>query len=122
MIEQFSSIERDAFYVPYLSDKTPEAVFHGQAAKTVVYLTVPTAQQDLRSQRLAILISDNRNSPPTFRDHLNRIRSHLPGFNEFDRIPCCLILRWKEVGKPTLKYFQHVFGSVLFGINADFGK
>ena len=30
MTEQFSSMERDAFHVPYLLDKTPEAVFHGQ--------------------------------------------------------------------------------------------
>ena len=35
--------------------KHPEAVFHGQAVKTVAYLRVSTAQQDLRSQRLAIL-------------------------------------------------------------------
>ena len=35
MTEQFSSMERDAFHVPYLSDKIPEAVFHGQAVKTV---------------------------------------------------------------------------------------
>ena len=55
MTEQFSSIKRDAFYVPYLSDKLPEAIFHGQAVKTVAYLRVSTAQQDLRSQRLAIL-------------------------------------------------------------------
>ena len=48
-------MERDAFDIPYLSDKTPEAVFHGQAAKTVAYLRVSTAQQDVRSQRLAIL-------------------------------------------------------------------
>ena len=39
----------------YLSDKTPKAVFHGQAVKTVAYLRVSTAQQDVRSQRLAIL-------------------------------------------------------------------
>ena len=46
---------RDAFHVSYLSDKIPEAVFHGQAVKTVAYLRVSTAQQDVRSQRLAIL-------------------------------------------------------------------
>ena len=39
----------------YLSDKIPEAVFHGQAVKTVAYLRVSTAQQDVHSQRLAIL-------------------------------------------------------------------
>ena len=38
MIEQFSRMERDAFQVSYLSDKIPEAVFHGQAVKTVAYL------------------------------------------------------------------------------------
>ena len=48
-------MERDAFHVSYLSDKIPEAVFHGQPVKTVAYLRVSTAQQDLRSQRLAIL-------------------------------------------------------------------
>ena len=48
-------MEHDAFHVSYLSDKIPEAVFHGHAVKTVAYLRVSTAQQDLRSQRLAIL-------------------------------------------------------------------
>ena len=38
MTEQFSSMERDAFHIPYLSDKIPEAVFHGQAVRTVAYL------------------------------------------------------------------------------------
>ena len=55
MTEQFSSMEHDAFHVSYLSDKIPEAVFHGHAVKTVGYLRVSTAQQDLRRQRLAIL-------------------------------------------------------------------
>ena len=55
MIEQFSRMERNAFHVSYLSDKIPEDAFHGQAVKTVAYLRVSTAQQDLRSQRLAIL-------------------------------------------------------------------
>ena len=44
MIEQFSSRERNAFHVSYLSDKISEAVFHGQAVKTVAYLRVSTAQ------------------------------------------------------------------------------
>ena len=48
-------MERDTFHVSYLSDKIPGAVFHGQAAKTVAYLRVSTAQQDVRTQRLAIL-------------------------------------------------------------------
>ena len=32
-----------------------QRLFHGQAVRTVAYLRVSTAQQDLRSQRLAIL-------------------------------------------------------------------
>ena len=55
LTEQFSSMERDRFHSPYLSDKMPEAVFYGQGMKTVAYLRVSTAQQDVRSQRLAIL-------------------------------------------------------------------
>ena len=55
LTEQIRSMERDAFYVSYLSDKTPEAVFHGQTVKTVAYLRVSTAQQDVCSQRLATL-------------------------------------------------------------------
>ena len=55
LAEQFSSMEHDAFRVPYLSDKIPEDAFHGQAVKTVAYLLVSTPQQDVRSQRLAIL-------------------------------------------------------------------
>ena len=48
-------MERDAFHVAYLSDKIPKAVFHGQAVKTAAYLRISTAQQDVGSQRLAIL-------------------------------------------------------------------
>ena len=55
LTEQLSSMEHDAFHVPYLSDKIPEDAFHGQAVKTVAYLRVSTAQQDVGSQRLAIL-------------------------------------------------------------------
>ena len=44
---QFSSMEHHAFHVPYLLDTTPEAAFHGQAVKTVVYLRVSTTQQVL---------------------------------------------------------------------------
>ena len=44
LTEQFSSMQHDRFHVPYLSDKIPEAVFHGQAMKTVAYLRVSTAQ------------------------------------------------------------------------------
>ena len=61
LTEQFSSMECNAFHVSYLSDKTPEAVFHGQAVKTVAYLRVSTAQQDVRSQRLSILESRQPN-------------------------------------------------------------
>ena len=35
-------MERDAFHVPYLLDKTPEAV--SQAVKTVAHLRVSTTQ------------------------------------------------------------------------------
>ena len=62
MTGQFSSMEHDAFHVSYLSDKIPEAVFHGQAVRTVAYLRVSTAQQDLRSQRLVILKSTHAKS------------------------------------------------------------
>ena len=48
-------MEHDRFHVLYLLDKIPEDAFHGQAVKTVAYLRVSTAQQDVRSQRLAIL-------------------------------------------------------------------
>ena len=44
---QFSSMEHDAFHVPYLLDTTPEAAFHGQAVKTVAYLRVSATQQVL---------------------------------------------------------------------------
>ena len=55
LTEQFSSMECNAFHVSYLSYKIPEDVLHGQAVKTVAYLRVSTAQQDVRRQRLAIL-------------------------------------------------------------------
>ena len=48
-------MEHDAFRVPYLSDKISDDEFNRQAVKTVAYLRVPTAQQDVRSQRLAII-------------------------------------------------------------------
>ena len=44
MAGQFCSMDYNEFPVPYLSDKTPEAVFHGQAVKTVACLRVSTAQ------------------------------------------------------------------------------
>ena len=52
MAEQFSSMECDAFHVPYLSDKIPESLFHGQAVKTVTYFRIWTAQ--LRVSKTAI--------------------------------------------------------------------
>ena len=48
-------MEHDVFRVSHLSDTIPDAEFHGQAVKTVAYLRVSTPQQDVRSQRLAIL-------------------------------------------------------------------
>ena len=56
LAEQFSSMECDAFHVPYLLCKIPEAVLHGQAVKTVASLRVSTPQQDVHSQRLANVI------------------------------------------------------------------
>ena len=53
MIEQFSSMERDAFHGSYLSDKIPEAVFHGQAVKTVAYLRVLIAKNCFTNAVLA---------------------------------------------------------------------
>ena len=55
LAEQFSLREYDAFRIPHLSDTIADAAFHGQAVKTVAYLRVSTPQQDVRSQRLAIL-------------------------------------------------------------------
>ena len=75
MAEQFSSMECDAFNVPYLSDKTPEAVFHGQAVRTVAYLRVSTAQQDLRRQRLAILEYARKTTSSSARRALSGPRS-----------------------------------------------
>ena len=43
MIEQFCSMEYNEVPAPYLSDKTPEDVFHGQAVRTVAYLRVSAA-------------------------------------------------------------------------------
>ena len=68
-------MERDVFHGSYLSDKIPEAVFHGQAVKTVAYLRVSTAQQDVRSQRLAILDALAR-AAISFRVFSARARSH----------------------------------------------
>jgi len=53
---QFSPAELHGFRERHPSDTIPESAFHGQGAvKTVAYLRVSTPQQDLRSQRLAIL-------------------------------------------------------------------
>ena len=48
-------MERNLFPVRYPSDKIAQTAFDGQDVKTVAYLRVSTAQQDLHSQRLAIL-------------------------------------------------------------------
>ena len=55
MIEQFSSRERNAFHVPYLSDKISDAAFHRHAVKTVAYLTVSTAQLGISKTAIAKL-------------------------------------------------------------------
>ena len=46
-------MEHDRFHVPYLSDKIPEAVFHGQAVKTVAYLRASTAQLGVSKTAIA---------------------------------------------------------------------
>ena len=53
-------MERDAFHVSYLSYKTPEAGFHGQAVKTVADLRVSTAQQDVSKTAIAKLTGVSR--------------------------------------------------------------
>ena len=73
LTEQFSSMERDAFHVSYLSDKIPEAVFHGQAVKTVAYLRVSTAQQDVRSQP-----SPSSSTHANFQDRHRQAHGHVP--------------------------------------------
>ena len=55
MTEQFSSMKCDAFHIPYLLDKLLEAPFHGQAVKTVAYLTVSTAQLGISKTAIAKL-------------------------------------------------------------------
>ena len=52
---QFDDAERHSFLVPYLSNKIQQSIFHRLPVKTVAYLRFSTAQQDVRSQRLAIL-------------------------------------------------------------------
>ena len=66
MIEQFSSIERNAFHVSYLSDKIPEAVFHSQAVKTVADLRVSTAQLSLSKNASAKLTGVSRTTLYSF--------------------------------------------------------
>ena len=51
----FSSMEHDVFHALLPSATIAAAAFRGQAVRTVAYLRVSTAQQDVRSQRLAIL-------------------------------------------------------------------
>ena len=59
-------MERDAFHVPYLSDKTPEAVFHGQAVKTVAYLRVLTAHLRVSKTAIAKLTGVSRTTLYSF--------------------------------------------------------
>ena len=60
MIEQFSSMEHDAFHVAYLSDKIPEDAFHGQAVKTVAYLRVSAEQRGVSKTAIAKLTGVSR--------------------------------------------------------------
>ncbi len=60
MTGQFSIMERNAFHISYLSDKIPEAVFHGQAVRTVAYLRVSTTQQGLSKTAIAKLTGVSR--------------------------------------------------------------
>ncbi len=66
MIEQFSSMEYDAFHVSYLLDKIPEAVFHGQAVKTVAHLRVSTAQRGVSKTAIAKLTGVSRTTLYSF--------------------------------------------------------
>ena len=66
MDERFSSMERDAFHVPYLSDKIPETVFHSQAVRTVAYLRVSTTQQGLSKTAIAKLTGVSRTALYSF--------------------------------------------------------
>ena len=67
MTEQFSSMEHvHAFHVLYLSDKIPEAVFHGQAVKTVAYLRVSTAQLGVSKTAIAKLTGVSRTTLYSF--------------------------------------------------------
>ena len=59
-------MEHDAFHVSYLSDKIPEAVFHGQAVKTFAYLRVSTAQLDLSKAAIAKLTGVSRTTLYSF--------------------------------------------------------
>ena len=81
LTEQFSSMEHDAFHVSYLSDKTPEALFHGQAVKTVAYLTVSTAQDSARILMGSYMEHITTNDEAA----KDRLMKGLDGFLERDR-------------------------------------
>ena len=66
MTGQFSIMERNAFHISYLSDKIPEAVFHGQAVRTVAYLRVSTTQQGLSKTAIAKLTGVSRTALYSF--------------------------------------------------------
>ena len=74
MAEQFSSMKCNAVNVPYISDKIPEAVFHGQAVKTVAYLRVSTARKASPSRVVLTISYIVMNYLPTHRErpHFSR--------------------------------------------------
>ena len=53
-------MERDAFHVSYLSDKTPGGAFHGQSVKTVPYLRVSAEQRGVSKTAIAKLTGVSR--------------------------------------------------------------
>ena len=59
-------MEHDAFPVPYMSEKIPEAVFHSQAVKTVAYLRVSTVQMGVSKTAIAKLTGVSRPTPYSF--------------------------------------------------------
>ena len=69
MTEQFSSMKCDGFHIPYLLDKLLEAPFHGQAVKTVAYLTVSTAQLGISKTAIAKLHGGGPAYPLQLHEH-----------------------------------------------------
>ena len=59
-------MECDVFHVSYLSDKIPEAIFYGQAVKTVAYLKVSAVQLGLSKTAIAKLTGVSRTTLYSF--------------------------------------------------------